>query len=78
MCVKSIMFAVYYVQRIDPVFPAAVDMYLTLNFNFMIQDGFDTTMLMVWLAGNLQSDLATAANYVEDQRQKISRDGFSA
>ena len=33
---------------------------------------------MVWLAGKLQRDLATAANYVEDQRRKISRDGFSA
>ena len=33
---------------------------------------------MVWLAGKLQRDLVTAANYVEDQREKMSRDGFSA
>jgi hypothetical protein len=33
---------------------------------------------MVWLAGKLQRDLATAANYVEDQGKKMSRDGFSA
>ena len=33
---------------------------------------------MVWLAGKLQRDLTTAANYVEDERQKIPRDGFSA
>ena len=32
---------------------------------------------MVWLAGKLQRNLATAANYVEDQRKKMSRDGFS-
>ena len=33
---------------------------------------------MVWLAGKLQSKIATGGIYVEDQRKQLSHDLFSA